>query len=372
MKEVNGQYLISLFEHWAPKSLAVDDDPVGLQIGTLNKTVTKVLVTLDVNHEVVDEAIREGCELIIAHHPPIYTKMKHLRTDLPQGALIEKLIKHNIAVYAAHTNLDIATGGVNDLLARQLELEDIQILKETSSEKLMNLIVFTPKDSTEKVRKALAEAGAGHIGDYESCSYTTEGQGRFRPLENSDPYIGKKDELTVVEEDKVEVVFPVAIKNKVLKALLVNHPYEEPAYNLIALETEINKKGLGRIGRLPAGITLREYALTVKSKLDVPFVRVVGDLNKVVEKVAVLGGDGNKYIQIAKRAGADVFITGDLYFHVAQDALAIDLAVIDPGHHIEQIMKTGVADYMNAVCQKKKLTVNFIPSKLSTEPFQLL
>ena len=372
MKPANGQHIISIFEHWAPRSLAVEGDPVGLQVGTLNKQINKVLVTLDVNMAVVDEAIEQGCELIIAHHPPIYTKLKNMRTDLPQGALIEKLIKHDIAVYAAHTNLDIATGGVNDLLAQSLELENVQIMEETTSEKLMNLIVFTPKDSTERVRNALAEAGAGHIGDYDSCSYTTEGHGRFRPLSDADPYIGEANELTVVEEDKVEVVFPVAIKNKVLKALLTNHPYEEPAYNLIALETEINKKGLGRVGTLSKPIQLKEYAEKVKSQLGVPFVRVVGDLNREVKKVAVLGGDGNKYIQSAKRAGADVFITGDLYFHVAHDALAIDLAVIDPGHHIEQVMKQGVANYMNEKCEKKKLSVQFIASQLSTEPFQLV
>lgn len=372
MKETNGQHIISLFEQWAPKSLAVDGDPVGLQIGTLNKTITKVLVTLDVNLDTVEEAIKNGCELIIAHHPPIYRGLKNMRTDLPQGLLIEKLIKHDIAVYAAHTNLDIATGGVNDLLATALQLENIDILEQTTSEQLMKLAVFTPKESTEDVRTALSIAGAGQIGDYQSCSFTTSGEGRFKPSDSANPYIGQANELTLVEEDKIEVVFPTSMKNKVLKALLTNHPYEEPAYDLILLESEVNKKGLGRIGMLPEKRTLAEYAQVVKQQLNVPFVRVVGDLTKEVQKVAVLGGDGNKYIQTAKRAGADVFITGDLYFHVAQDAEAIGLSVIDPGHHVEQIMKNGVAEYMTNVCAQNKLSVEFIPSKISTEPFQLI
>ena len=372
MKSTNGQQISSLFEQWAPKSLAVEGDSIGLQIGTLNKPISNVLVTLDVNPEVVQEAIDQNCQLIIAHHPPIFRGLKNMRTDLPQGSLIEKLIKHDIAVYAAHTNLDIATGGVNDLLANELQLENVKILEPTSSEKLMKLIVFTPKEATEQVRTALSKAGAGKIGEYEACSFTSSGEGRFKPSENAEPYIGKANELSVVEEDKIEVVFPITNKNRVLKALLSSHPYEEPAYDVILLEVEVNEKGLGRIGTLPKAVTLSEYAKTVKQQLNVPFVRVVGNMEKTVQKVAVLGGDGNKYIQMAKRAGADVFITGDLYFHVAQDAEAINLAVIDPGHHVEQIMKVGVADYMNAACTEKKLACTFIPSKISTEPFQLI
>jgi len=372
MKETNGQHIISLFEQWAPKYLAVEEDPVGLQIGTLNKTITKVLVTLDVNLDTVEEAIVNGCELIIAHHPPIFRGLKNMRTDLPQGMLIEKLIKHDIAVYAAHTNLDIATGGVNDLLAAALRLENINILEPTSSEQLMKLAVFTPKQSTELVRTALAIAGAGEIGDYTDCSFTSEGEGRFKPSDLANPFIGQANELSIVDEDKVEVVFPVSAKSKILKALLNKHPYEEPAYDLFLLESEVNEKGLGRIGTLPEKETLSDYAQVVKKQLNVPFVRVVGDLTKEVQKVAVLGGDGNKYIQTAKKAGADVFITGDLYFHVAQDAEAIGLSVIDPGHHVEQIMKIGVAEYMTEVCNQNKLAVEFIPSKISTEPFQLI
>lgn len=372
MKQTNGQQVISLFEQWAPKSLAVEGDSVGLQIGTLNKPVSKVLVTLDVNPKVVQEAIELNCQLIIAHHPPIYRKMINMRTDLPQGKMIEQLIKHDIAVYAAHTNLDIATGGVNDLLAEALQLENVEILEQTTADKLMKLAVFTPKESTEQVRTALASAGAGQIGDYTDCSFISQGQGRFKPSESADPYIGIANELTVVEEEKIEVVFPTSFKNRVLKALLITHPYEEPAYDLFLLDTEVNEKGLGRVGTLPNSVSLAAYAQTVKNQLQVPFVRVVGALDKAVQKVAVLGGDGNKYIQTAKRAGADVFITGDMYFHVAQDAEAIGLAVIDPGHHIEQIMKTGVSDYMNTACHEKNIACTFIPSKNSTEPFQLL
>ena len=372
MKQTNGQQIVELFEKWAPKSLAYEGDPIGLQIGTLNKPVSKVLVTLDVNPKVVEEAVKNGCELIIAHHPPIFRGLKNMRTDLPQGSLIEMCIKHDIAVYAAHTNLDIATGGVNDLLAEALKLENVEILEKTTAEKMMKLAVFTPKEATEQVRDALSKIGAGQIGEYESCSFTSSGEGRFKPSNKANPYIGKACELSVVEEDKLEVVFPVSRKNRVLKALLASHPYEEPAYDLITLDIEVNEKGIGRIGTLSSPTMLSTYAQTVKEQLNVPFVRVVGDLQREVKKIAVLGGDGNKYINIAKRAGADVLITGDMYFHTAQDAEVINLAIIDPGHHVEQIMKVGVADYMTKACSKSKLVCEFIPSKLSTEPFQLV
>ena len=159
----------------------------------------------------------------------------------------------------------------------------------------------------------------------------------------------------------MEVVFPVSRKNRVLKALLASHPYEEPAYDLITLDIEVNEKGIGRIGTLSSPTMLSTYAQIVKEQLNVPFVRVVGDLQREVKKIAVLGGDGNKYINIAKRAGADVLITGDMYFHTAQDAEAINLAVIDPGHHVEQIMKVGVADYMTKACLKSKLVCRIHP-----------
>lgn len=373
MKAVNGNEVIQLFESWSPKKLAcMPNDPIGLAIGTLNKTVSKVLVTLDVTDAVVDEAIAAGCELIIAHHPPIFFKLANLRTDNPQGQLYEKLIKNDIAVYAAHTNLDVAEGGVNDLLADALQLHDREILEHTYSEKVMNLAVFVPESYATQVRAALAAAGAGHIGDYDTCSFTTHGEGRFRALEDADPFVGDIGEVQEEPEQKIEVVFPNSITNKVLKALLNVHPYEEPAYNLIEMAFDTNKQGLGRIGKLEKPLTLQAFAEFVKAQLEVPCVRVVGPVDKLVSKVAVVGGDGNKYIRAAKRAGADVFVTGDIGFHMAQDAEVQELSIVDPGHHVEKVMIKGVAEKMAALCSTKKLPVEFIQSQIHTEPFTFI
>ncbi|MGN7476598.1 Nif3-like dinuclear metal center hexameric protein [Solibacillus silvestris] len=373
MRAVNGNEIIQLFESWSPKKFAcMPNDPIGLAIGTLNKPVAKVLVTLDVTNEVVDEAIENGCELIIAHHPPIFMKLSNLRTDNPQGALYEKCLKNDIAVYAAHTNLDVAPGGVNDLLADALKLENRRILEMSYEEKMMKLAVFVPIDDADALRDILAKAGAGRLGNYEACSYTLAGKGRFRALEGADPAVGEIGELHVEHEEKIEVVFPQSMKNKVLKAMLNNHPYEEPAYDLFTMDVATNEQGLGRIGKLKEPMTLKEFAEFVKAQLDVPCLRVVGELNHIVRKVAVIGGDGNKYIKTAKFAGADVFVTGDIGFHMAQDAEVNGLNIVDPGHHVEKVMIKGVAEKMAALCNEKKLPVKFIQSNIHTEPFKFI
>jgi dinuclear metal center YbgI/SA1388 family protein len=373
MKQANGYEVIQTFESWSPKQFAcMPNDPIGLAIGTLNKPITKVLVTLDVTHEVVDEAIQNGCELIIAHHPPIFMKLSHLRTDNPKGALYEKCIKHDIAVYAAHTNLDVAPGGVNDLLADALQLVDRKPLEQTYQESLMKLAVFVPATHEEAMREALAKVGAGKLGDYSSCSFTTAGEGRFRALKGADPFVGEVGELTVALEKKIEVVFPNSIKNRVLKTMLTTHPYEEPAYDVLTLNVNVNEQGLGRVGKLKEPMSLKDFAEFVKVALNVPALRVVGPLDAIVQKIAVVGGDGNKYISKAKFAGADVFVTGDIGFHMAQDAEMEGLHIVDPGHHVEKVMIAGVAKKMSALCEQKKLNVTFVESTIHTEPFKFL
>ncbi|ANU12905.1 hypothetical protein B481_3253 [Planococcus halocryophilus Or1] len=370
MKIPNGHQIIEEFEKWSPKYLAMDGDPIGLHVGTLNKKIERVLVTLDVNEEVVDEAIAKGAGLIIAHHPPIFRPLKNLQTDLPQGRLMEKLIKSDIAVYAAHTNLDVAVGGVNDLLAAALGLQNTKVLVPTYEAELVKIAVFVPETHEESVREALAKAGAGAIGDYESCSYTLSGTGRFRPTNEADPYIGEAGKMEVTAESKVEVVARKNEKDRVIKAMISAHPYEEVAYDVFTLENKEITMGLGRIGTLDTAMTLAEFAEWAKQKLDVPALRVVGAPDTVIKKVAVLGGDGNKYIQQAKRSGADVYVTGDLYFHVAQDAQDIGLNVIDPGHHVEKVMIKGVVNHMSN--QQPTWQCEFLPSETNTEPFRFM
>lgn len=372
LKTANGQQVIQLFEEFAPKSYALEGDKIGLQIGTLNKCVRKVMIALDVLEEVVDEAIKKNVDLIIAHHPPIFHPRKHIRTDDAAGKIIEKCLKHDIAVYAAHTNLDVAKGGVNDLLAERLQLVQQRILVPTYQNSLKKLVVFVPKEYEHQVREALGKAGAGFIGNYSHCAFSSTGTGSFLPLEQANPFIGQQGKLEFVEEVRIETIFPKSIQKQVVRAMLAAHPYEEVAYDIYPLENEGEMLGLGKIGELEKEMTLEQFAEHVKKTLEVKKVRVVGNLQSTVKKVAVLGGDGNKYIHQAKRQGADVFVTGDLYYHTAHDALMIGLNVVDPGHNVEKVMKEGVAEKLKKRCEKEKLDVEIFPSLINTDPFKFV
>lgn len=372
MKTVNGNQIIELFEQFSPKQYAMEGDPIGLHVGQLNKTVTKVMIALDVLEEVVDEAIQQGVELIIAHHPLIYRPLKRIDTMSAGGRIIEKLIKHDIAVYAAHTNLDVAKGGVNDLLAEALQLRETQVLVPTHETRLKKLAVYVPMAAEEKLRDALGKAGAGAIGNYSHCSFSSEGTGRFLPGEGSEPVIGSQGRLEAVAEIRIETVFPENIEKKVLAAMLKAHPYEEVAYDIYQLENQGESLGLGKIGVLAEEMTLEQFADHVKVTLDVDRVRVVGDWQSRIKKVAVLGGDGNKYITAAKFKGADVYVTGDMYYHTAHDAMMLGLNIVDPGHNVEKVMKKGVARILGEMCRDRNFDVEFIPSQVNTDPFRFI
>lgn len=367
-KVPNGQEIIQLLEQFAPKHLAMEGDPIGLQIGSLNKPVQRVMVTLDVLEEVVDEAISKNVDLIIAHHPPLYRPLKQIITDQAQGRIVEKCLKHDIAIYAAHTNLDIATGGVNDWLSEALGLQEIDVLVPTYEEALKKLVVYVPETHAYAVREAIGNAGAGHIGNYSHCTFNSRGIGTFLPEEGANPFIGEKGTLEEVEEVRIETIFPASLQKKVIAAMWKAHPYEEVAYDVYPLENKGRTWGLGRIGYLPEEMTLRAFAEHVKKALGVQTVRVVGNLYDKVKKVAVIGGDGNKYIRQAKMSGADVYVTGDVYYHVAHDAMALGLHIVDPGHHAEKVMKQGLARFLEQQIGGK-WNVSIFSSEVHTDPF---
>ncbi|WP_040948392.1 Nif3-like dinuclear metal center hexameric protein [Gorillibacterium massiliense] len=367
-----GQTVIQLMERFAPKQYAVEDDRIGLQVGTLSKPVQKALIALDVTEAVVEEAISIGAELIIAHHAVIFRSLKSLQTDTPAGRLYEKLIKNDIAVYIAHTNLDVAEGGMNDLMADALDLTDTCPLEEVHTDRLKKLVVFVPVSHHEKVQDAIFRAGAGWIGGYSHCSFNIAGTGTFMPQEGTKPFIGEQGNMEHAEEIRLETIVPHSIERKVIQAMLRAHPYEEVAYDIYPLDLLGKSFGLGRVGRLPADCTLDQLAEKVKLAFDVPFTRVVGDGQQVIRKVAVLGGSGAKYVRHTQFAGADVLITGDIDYHTAQDALAAGIALIDPGHNAEKIVKAKVRDYLNQELQALKSETEAVASQIDTEVFRLV
>lgn len=367
-----GATIIQWMEQIAPKSLAVPDDRIGLQLGSLRTEVSHVLVALDVTEEVVEEAIQLGAKLIIAHHAIIFRPLKDLQTDTSAGRLYEKLIKHDIAVYISHTNYDVAEGGMNDLMAEALGLQEVKVLEKLHEDRLMKLVVFVPVSHVEQVRSAMLDVGAGWIGDYSHCSFLTQGTGTFKPLEGSNPFIGQHGKMEEVDEVRLETVVPQSIKSRVVRAMLKAHPYEEVAYDLYPLAIEGRQSGLGRVGKLEQAVKLREVAELVKERFDVPHVRVVGPLDREIKKVAVLGGSGSRYVKHALFHGADVLVTGDIDYHTAHDALAAGMCIIDPGHHAEKIMKVNVAKQLQAAAEQHGVKTSFHASAISTEVFQFM
>lgn len=321
----------NVLEEIAPRKLAEDWDHVGLLVGSPDQEIQNILVTLDVTAQAVEFAVKNRINLIISHHPLLFKAIHTIRTDLPQGKLLADLLSNQIAVYAAHTNLDSARGGVNDVLAERLGLGNSQTLRSGQSEGLLKLVVYVPQTHLDAVRSAITEAGAGHIGNYSHCAFATEGTGSFLPLAGTHPFLGKTDQLEYVSECRLETILPEHNISQVLTAMRAAHPYEEVAYDLYPLFNKIDGLGLGRIGDLPVKTTLREFALLVCEKLGTG-VKVCGDLSGQVQRVAVCGGSGADLIQDAVRAGADLFVTGDIKYHEAQQAAAMGLVIIDAGH----------------------------------------
>ncbi|WP_310550270.1 Nif3-like dinuclear metal center hexameric protein [Paenibacillus glufosinatiresistens] len=368
-----GQTVIQYMEQLAPKHVAEEGDKIGLQLGSLQKEITGVLVALDVTDEVVEEAIAHGCNLIIAHHAIIFRPIQQLQTDTPMGRIYEKLIKHDIAVYISHTNLDVTEGGMNDWMAEVLGItEGVAPLKDIHTERLSKLVVFVPKSHHQQVLDAVLNAGAGWIGNYSHCSFNIEGYGTFVPREGTDPFIGEQGKMERAEEIRIETIVPLGVRAKVIQAMLKAHPYEEVAYDLYSMDLKGRSFGLGRVGRLKQPVSLAEFIETVKKGLQVDRVRVVGDLNRTVSKAAVLGGSGGKFLQSAIFRGADVLVTGDIDYHTAQDALMAGVALIDPGHNAEKIMKLKVAEWISCKLGEHKYATPVFASAVNTEPFRFL
>ncbi|AQY51176.1 hypothetical protein PWEIH_12100 [Listeria weihenstephanensis FSL R9-0317] len=371
MKVANGYEYVAVLEGIAPKKYAMEGDPIGLQIGDLARKVRKIMFTLDVLENVVDEAIEKGVDMIIAHHPLLFRPLKNIDFATPQGRIVKKLIKHDIIVYAAHTNLDIADGGVNDTLSELLELTDTKVIVPTYFESYCKMAVYTPDFAEESIRLALVNNGAGKVSNlYTECTFSIAGKGRFLPGDNATPAIGEAGKLEEVEEVKIEAIFPRSKMDQIMKAVKLAHPYEVPVIDIYPIENVKSQMGLGRIGTLPKAMEMESFIGFVKEKLSIGNVRVIGDTTKIVRKVGIIGGDGNKFIHDVKSAGADVYITGDIYYHTGHDLLAIDLPTIDAGHYIEKVMKSSLLYQFETMSLMNTYEVELIVSEQNTNPFK--
>lgn len=353
----------------APKRLAETWDNVGLIIGDGSKTVKRIMICLDLPDWVLEEAIEEKVDMIITHHPLIFSGIKNINTDSCLGRKIIKLIKNEISLYSSHTNFDIAKGGLNDIFAKQLGFDSFEVIHPLNIEKLYKIVVYVPKGSENRILECFSKTGAGFIGNYSSCSFRVKGIGTFMPEEGSHPYIGNKGILEEVEEYRLETIVPEEYLNKTIKAMVKSHPYEEVAYDIYELANKGNIYGIGRLGELKEEKSLASYAKYVKENLHLSSIRYAGNPDIRIKKVALFNGSGSKYIKQAKSAGADVLITGDMQYHQTLDSLESGLAVIDAGHFGTEIaMIDAVAGYLKSLLDEQGYDIEILKSKTNIDP----
>ena len=325
------QEIITHLESFAPLAYQESYDNSGLLVGHPLQQINKALLTIDVTEAVIDEAIEHGCGLIIAHHPIIFKGMKRLNGYNEVERCLIKAIKNDIAIYAAHTNLDSVFGGVNSKICEKLELQNCKILAPIP-QFLKKLVTFVPVADAEKVRTAIFEAGAGHIGNYDSCSYNINGQGTFRGNDKTNPYVGEKNQLHFEEEVRIETIFPKHIQSKVIQALLQAHPYEEVAYDIYPLENDYQQAGIGMIGELAEAMDEISFLKKLKAIFGCEVVKHTQLLGKPIRKVAVCGGAGSSYLSKAIAQKADIFVSGDFKYHQFFDAEK-QIVIADIGHY---------------------------------------
>jgi dinuclear metal center YbgI/SA1388 family protein len=366
-----GQWAALVHDLYPPEH-AAEWDRVGLQIGDPAWEVERVLVTLDVTYGVVEEAADGPSTIVLAHHPPLFRPLGALTPSTAAGRIALAAARAGVAVLAVHTNLDVAAdgAGTSDPVLGVLGIEDAVPLDPDIRESTdVKLVTFVPPTHVDAVLDALSDAGAGVIGDYERCSFRVRGTGTFRPGPGTDPYAGEVGEDAEEEEDRLEIVVPDHRLGSAVRALVASHPYEEVAYDVYPLRRG-GSFGVGRLGDLPTPRPLREVAETIRDRLPAPHLRVAGEPGKDVSRVAVVGGSGASLTGMARRAGADVLVSGDVGHHDALDAVAVGLAVIDAGHHAtEAAALPAWVDRLRTDASERGLSAQVVASQTTTVPW---
>lgn len=355
--------ILQQLEQWAPPALQEEYDNSGLLTGNPQWECTGVLVSLDVTADVIAEARQRGCNLVVAHHPILFRGIKRLTgADYVQQTLIQS-IKHDVAIYAIHTNLDNVLHGVNAAMANRLQLINRRILAPKSG-LLQKLYTFVPPAHAEAVRAALFAAGAGHIGNYSECSFSHEGVGTFRPGAGTHPFSGTTGVRQSDPEVKLEVIFPAWLRGAVVTALLATHPYEEVAYDIVSLENQYQQVGSGLVGQLSAPMPETDFLALVKEAFGLQVIRHTPLRQRPVHTVALCGGAGSFLTPAAQKAGADVYITADVKYHEFFDA-GPNMVLADIGHwESEQFTLDLLIDFLS----QKFPTFAVLKTRLKTNP----
>jgi dinuclear metal center YbgI/SA1388 family protein len=355
--------LIAVIEKYAAPELQEDYDNAGLITGSSSWDCPGVLCTLDVTAEVIAEARNNNCNLIVAHHPIIFRGLKRINGSTYVEQVIIEAIKKDIAIYAAHTNLDNIVLGVNGMIAKKLGLKNSTIL-QPKNKMLRRLITFAPVDKAEEVRKAVFVSGAGHIGKYSECSFNSEGTGTFKAGPGADPYVGAIGERHHEKETKIEIVYPFYLEDQVVKALIDNHPYEEVAYDIFTMDNVHFGIGAGVIGELEEPMNEKDFLKFIRERFQAEGIRHSALLGKPIKKIAVCGGAGSFLIKKAVQMGADMYLTADVKYHEFFDAEA-KLVLVDIGHYESEQF---TIDLLHDLLAEKFPTFAVLKTKVNTNP----
>ncbi|OGU73866.1 MAG: Nif3-like dinuclear metal center hexameric protein [Ignavibacteria bacterium RBG_16_34_14] len=349
--------IFKYIENWAPKEIAWNKDNVGLQVGSSERKVKNILLSLDLNMRAVNEAINKNCNLIITHHPMLFNPIRTIDTDRDKNSLlVEKLLRHDITLFSAHTNLDFTKDGVSFQLAKTLKLKNIRFLANLKS-KQYKLVIFVPDSHFEKVANAIFENGGGNIGEYSHCGFRTKGEGSFKGSEKTSPSIGKKLNYERVDEIKLEVLIDSWKLEKILSEVKKVHPYEEIAYDVYPLNNEHTNYGVGAIGETINPMNQDEFLDHISKCLKIKNFRYTGGKGSKIKTVAVCGGSGSEFISNAIKEGANAYITADIKYHTFFEN-EDQLLLIDAGHYETEIFSLNeLNERLTALTKENKIKV---------------
>ncbi len=357
------QDIIKQLELWAPKAYQESYDNCGIQAGNGSHELTGVLISLDVTEKVIDEAIQRQCNLIVSHHPLLFKGVKSITGKNDIERCLIKAIKHDITLYAIHTNLDHVANGVNYKISQLLELNNLHTLVPKSG-LLSKLVTYVPIEDKESVLTALFAAGAGEIGNYSSCAFRTDGVGSFKPNASAKPLIGEANKLEQVAETKIETIFPTHLQASIVSVLKKAHPYEEVAFDILALQNDWETIGAGMYGMLPNPMTVNEFNAYLKAKMNLKTFKYTTSFQGKIEKVAVCGGSGSFLLKNALSVGAQAFVTADFKYHEFFDA-EDKILVADIGHYESEVYtKDLIYDYL----KEKFSNIAVLISEINTNP----
>ncbi len=366
--------IVRIMEAIAPRRLAQEWDNSGLQIGSPEWPVERILIALDPSLSVVQAAIDQKIDLLITHHPLIFKPLKQIDFRSPLGKAIELATRHRLSIFSAHTNLDSVSGGLNDFFVEKIGLTHSGLLCPDDPVEFCKLVVFVPASHCQKILNAFFELDAGSIDDYTCCTFRHQGIGTFKPGVSTKPFIGKPGgEIVHAEEVKIEARFRRSEVKKAIESIRSHHPYETMAYDVFPLDADRSETGFGRIGRLEAPVPFSVFAGDVKSKFQIRHLRVSGPPDLLVHHVAVCTGSGSSLMQYFLSSEAQVFITGDLRYHDARDAEMNLKCLIDIGHFAsEKIMIELIHHRLKSLFKETGVDVNMEVWDQEKDPFDYL